>query len=92
VEIRADVPDCRMTAVGPAGALGLAVVPGRATSTIYRFELPEPGEWFLDAECSGQHVAVRPAAVQIRSASAPIPIDVQLAGADTLSGKSPRDP
>jgi hypothetical protein len=70
VEIRADVADvagCRMTAIGPAGALGLALVPGRPTSTIYQFDLPEPGQWFLDAECSGQHVSIQPAAIQVNS-------------------------
>ncbi len=67
IEIRADAAGCRMTAIGPAGALGLAVVPGRATSTIYQFDLPEAGQWFLDAECSGQHVSLQPAAIQVTS-------------------------
>jgi hypothetical protein len=78
VEIRADVPDCRMTAVGPAGALGLAVVPGRATSTIYELELPEPGEWFLDAACSGQYASVQPPVVQVKSGLSRLSFDVKI--------------
>jgi Carboxypeptidase regulatory-like domain len=65
VEIRADTPGCRMTAIGPAGAMGLALVQGRVALTIYHFDLPEPGEWFLDAECAGQHVSIQPPTVMV---------------------------
>jgi hypothetical protein len=82
VEIRADAAGCRMTAIGPAGALGLAVVPGRATSTIYQFDLPEPGQWFLDAECSGQHVSLQPATIQVRSIRSLLSFDVHVVAAD----------
>jgi hypothetical protein len=78
LEIRADVPDCRMNAIGPAGALGFSVVPGRVTSTIYQFDLPEAGQWFLDAECSGQHASVHPSAVQV-DAGRRLSFDVHLA-------------
>ena len=88
VEIRADVPDCRMTAVGPAGALGFALVHGRATSTIYQFDLPEPGQWFLDAECSGQHVSLQPSAIQVKPTRSLAVFDVHAATADTA--RSPR--
>jgi hypothetical protein len=71
-----------MTAIGPAGALGLAVVPGRATSTIYQFDLPEPGQWFLDAECSGQHVSIQPPAIQVKSTPSPSFFDVHVVAAD----------
>jgi hypothetical protein len=69
IEIRADIAGCRMSAIGPTGTLGLAVVPGRSTSTIYQFDLPEPGEWFLDAECSGRHVSIQPPAIQVKPTS-----------------------
>jgi hypothetical protein len=83
VEIRADVAGCRMTAIGPAGALGLAVVPGRATSSIYQFDLPEPGQWFLDAECSGQHVSIQPPAIEVKSTRSPPSFDVHVVVADS---------
>jgi hypothetical protein len=82
VEIRADMAGCRMTAIGPAGALGLAVVPGRATSTIYQFDLPEPGQWFLDAECSGQHVSIQPPTIEVKSARSLPSFDVHLVTTD----------
>jgi hypothetical protein len=88
VEIRADVAGCRMTAIGPAGALGLAVVPGRATSTIYQFDLPEPGEWFLDAECSGRQASIQPPAIRVQSASSLTFFDVRIVTADSVT--SPR--
>lgn len=88
VEIRANVPGCRMTAVGPAGALGFAVVPARVTSTIYQFDLPEAGQWFLDAECSGQHVSIQPSAIQVRSTRSLAVFDVHVITSDTA--QSPR--
>jgi Carboxypeptidase regulatory-like domain len=82
VVIRADVAGCRMTAIGPSGALGFARVAGRATSTIYRFDVPEPGEWFLDAECSGQHVSLQPPAIHVKSAPLPASFDVHVVTED----------
>jgi hypothetical protein len=88
VEIRTDVAGCRMTAVGPTGALGLALVTGRPTSTIYQFDLPESGQWFLDAECSGRHVAVQPPAIEVTSSRSLTVFDVHVVTADTT--RSPR--
>jgi hypothetical protein len=88
VEIRADVPGCRMSAVGPAGALGFVVSPGRATSTIYQFDLPEAGQWFLDAECAGQHVSLQPPAIDVKSTRSLALFDVHVITADTT--RSPR--
>jgi len=84
IEIRADVEGCRMTAIGPTGAPGLGVVPGRVTSTIYQFDLPEPGEWFLDAECSGRHMSIQPPVIQVKPTSRLPAFDVHLveAGSD----------
>ena len=82
IEIRADVADCKMTAIGPAGALGLAVVPGRSTSTIYQFDVPEAGQWFLDAECSGQHVSIQPPAIQVTPARSLPAFGVHVVAAD----------
>jgi len=86
VAVRADVPGCRMTAVGPTGALGLAIVAARATSTLYQFELPEPGEWFLDAECDGQHVWLQPPAVQLKAGSS-VSLDVHVVFAAGTSSR-----
>jgi len=88
IEVRADVAGCRMTAIGPAGALGFAVVPGRAASTLYQFDLPEPGQWFLDAECSGQHVSIQPPAIQVKSTSSLAFFDVRIVTTDGVT--SPR--
>jgi hypothetical protein len=83
VEIRADVAGCHMTAIGPTGALGFALVTGRPTSTIYQFDLPESGQWFLDAECSGQHVTVQPAAIEVTTTRSLAVFDVHVVTADT---------
>jgi hypothetical protein len=66
VVLRADVAGCRLTAIGPAGALGFAVVPGRATAATYQFDLPEPGEWYLDVACSGEHASVQPPSIHVK--------------------------
>jgi len=78
VEVRANAAGCRMTAIGPAGALGLAVVPARTASTIYQFELPEAGQWFLDAECAGQPVSLQPVAIQVKRSGSISSFDVNV--------------
>ncbi len=85
VEIRADIGGCRLTAIGPAGALGLAVVTGRGASTIYQFELPEPGQWYLDGECAGRHVSIQPPAILVKPAHSSIYFDVHIVTPDNSS-------
>jgi hypothetical protein len=88
VVLRADVAGCRLTAIGPAGALGFAVVPGRTTAATYQFDLPEPGEWFLDAECGGQHASLQPPSIQVKSTRSPAPFDAHVITSD--AGRLPR--
>jgi hypothetical protein len=83
IVLRTDVAGCRLTAIGPAGALGFAVVSGRATAATYQFDLPEPGEWFLDAECSDRHASVQPPSIQVKPTSSPGSFDVHVITGDT---------
>jgi hypothetical protein len=88
VVLRADVAGCRLTAIGPTGALGFALATGRATATSYQLDLPEPGEWFLDAECAGQHASLQPSVILLKSGRSSASFDVRIVTSD--SARSPR--
>jgi hypothetical protein len=76
-----DPASCTLSAVGPLGAIGLTVVHATESGAVHWFEIPEPGDWALDAACEGQDYAVQPMIVSV-PATAPdamIPIvDVRL--------------
>jgi hypothetical protein len=59
---------CNLFATGPLGMLGLAVIRASTpfgTFNMFSFELPEPGEWALSADCGGQVRPVEPTIVRV---------------------------
>jgi hypothetical protein len=85
VEVRADILGCRLSAVGPIGGLGLAVVHARSASNVYWFDFPETGQWFLDAECSGERYATEPQAVSVTASGRTPTIDIHIVTRETLN-------
>jgi hypothetical protein len=75
-----DPSPCELSAAGPLGSLGLTMVRGRAMSNVYVFDLPEPGDWALNASCGGRSVVLQPQIVPVPpAAQAPQPpIDVRI--------------
>ena len=65
--------ECALSAVGPLGRLGLAIVQATAAGQVNGFDLPEPGEWGLDATCGGISRDVRPLTVTV-SPTGPDPV------------------
>ena len=64
---------CELFATGPLGALGLTIVRATSVSSVFSFDLPEPGQWSLNAECEGRSVALQPQAVLV-APDGPIPM------------------
>jgi hypothetical protein len=56
---------CVMSAVGPLGAPGLSIVRSSAFEGVHSFDLPEAGQWALDAQCNGISNWVQPPVVRI---------------------------
>ena len=75
-----DPAPCELSAAGPLGNLGLSVVKGRAMSNVYLFELPEPGDWALNASCGGHSVVLQPQIVPVPPAGRdpPSQVDVRI--------------
>jgi hypothetical protein len=73
-----DAPSCTLSAVGPLGGLGLTIVHATATANLHWFDLPEPGQWTLDAECGGRSRVIEPAIVYIPADGPDILIDVSI--------------
>ncbi len=56
---------CELFATGPLGTLGLATVRATGASSVYWFDLPEPGAWALSAECDGLAPAIEPPLITV---------------------------
>lgn len=60
---------CAMSAAGPlgglGGGLGLSIVSATGAGGLFWFDLPEAGEWALDATCDGTSYAVQPRIVSV---------------------------
>lgn len=85
VEVRSDTPGCQLSAAGPIGGLGLAIVQARGAENVYRFDFPEAGQWFLEADCSGEHRHIEPQAITIPDAG-PLPtIDIRVVKPEPLN-------
>ena len=67
VVVRLIAPGCDLMAAGPVGSLGVEMVRGRfdAGSGAYRLQLPEPGFWWVEAECGTESRAVIPPVMRI---------------------------
>jgi hypothetical protein len=70
---------CELSAVGPLGALGLSIVRGTRGANVHWFELPEPGDWAIFADCGGHESATRPAVVRIEASGPDVIVDARLA-------------
>jgi hypothetical protein len=80
-----DAASCTFSAVGPLDGLGLAIVTASQTQDLYWFDLPEAGEWALNAECDGSARQTEPATIHVGRPASVLAIDVRLA-------KRPRQP
>lgn len=69
---------CAMLAAGPLGTLGLTIVRGTAAGGLHWFELPEAGEWALEAECQGESVEVDPRIVAVPARGPDTTVDVRI--------------
>ena len=71
VDLQTDVPDCVLSAIGPAGANGFSIVRARGSGIFQSLDLPEAGQWLLRAECGGASRRVTPASVEISATGEP---------------------
>ena len=72
---------CVLNAVGPLGSLGVSMVSESASSSnLHWFDLPEPGQWMLDADCGGRAVPIVPSVVSIPAEGPDTTFDAKLAG------------
>jgi len=73
--------ECVLNAVGPTGSLGVSIVAESAASAnLHWFDLPEPGQWMLEADCGGRTVALVPPIVLVPAEGPDTMLDTRLAG------------
>ena len=71
---------CEVTAVGPLGQLGLAMVRATRESVgIFHLRVPEAGTWVLEAQCGGRSHDVEPAALVVPADGPDVTVDIRLA-------------
>jgi hypothetical protein len=73
-----DARPCTMSAIGPLGGLGLTIVHATDAANLHWFDLPEPGEWTLDAECGGRSRVLDPTIVNIPADGPDIVVDISI--------------
>ena len=74
-----DTRECELTAAGPVGEIGLAVVPATIVSMgVFHLALPEAGTWVLDARCDGRTYNLDPPVVVVPANGPDVLIDVRL--------------
>ena len=74
-----DTRECELTAAGPVGEIGLAVVPATIVSMgLFHLALPEAGTWVLDARCDGRTYNLDPPVVVVPANGPDVLIDVRL--------------
>ena len=69
---------CVLTATGPLNGLGLTTVRASVSGVLHIFDIPEAGQWALDAECDGRGRGVEPVLVEIAATGPPATIDVRI--------------
>ena len=81
VLVRLAAPGCVLMAAGPVGSLGVDLVRAVFDSGhgAYRLWLPEPGFWWLEAQCGTESRSVIPSVMRIRPDDVPRVIDLTLA-------------
>jgi hypothetical protein len=78
VRLLEDNGSCTLSAIGPLSSLGFTIVRGTASGGVHWLDIPEAGEWALDAECGNERYTVQPTMVTVpANRSAPM-VDVQL--------------
>ena len=66
VRIRLNHGPCKLSAVGPVGQLGMEIVDALYEGNgLHLLGVPEPGMWWLHAECGGEVRAVNPPSVGV---------------------------
>jgi hypothetical protein len=69
---------CVLAATGPLNGLGLTTVRASVSGVLHIFDIPEPGQWVLDADCGGRSRDVEPVLVEIAATGPPVTIDVRI--------------
>jgi hypothetical protein len=69
---------CTLAAAGPLNGLGMAIVPASQTGSNYWFDLPEGGEWSLNAECDGVSRRTDPSIIVVRPSAKDSAVDVRI--------------
>jgi hypothetical protein len=69
---------CVLTATGPLNGLGLTTIRASVSGVLHIFDIPEPGQWVLDADCGGRSRDVEPVLVEIAATGPPVTIDVRI--------------
>jgi len=69
---------CTLAAAGPLNGLGMAIVAASRAGNEYWFDLPEGGEWSLNAECDGLPRRVDPSIIIVGPAARDLRVDVRI--------------
>ena len=69
---------CKVIAVGPLGALGLKTVEATSQTAVYELELPDSGEWNVNADCGGTIYAIEPPVVSVPAGGQPPAVDARV--------------
>jgi hypothetical protein len=69
---------CKVVAVGPLGALGLKTVQASSQTAVFELELPDSGEWNLNADCGGTIYAIVPPLVSVPADGEPPAVDARV--------------
>jgi hypothetical protein len=70
---------CVLFVAGPVGHLGMTVLRESAASdNLHWFDVPEAGEWALDADCQGRPAKVDPAVFAVSVERSDVMVDVQI--------------
>jgi len=71
---------CEVTAAGPLGQIGLAMVRAtRESAGIFLLQVPEAGTWVLEVQCGDRSYDVEPPAVVVPADGPDMAIDIRLA-------------
>ena len=74
-----DPRSCDLSAVGPVGQLGLAVVrAARISAAIFQLLVPEAGTWLLEVQCGDRSYRAVPGAIVVPAAGADPLVDLRL--------------
>ena len=80
VFVRLEAPGCALQAAGPVGTFGLSRLRATyvASQAAHRFDVPEPGLWWIEATCGGSPRAVLPPIFRVAADRASQVLDAEL--------------